>query len=126
MMPLQPDDQLCDGNAEGGGENLRASHDERENDSKLPSLANLQMPQTRQGQNENGNICENMWQADVAVARHDIGTVALNQFVPLELEGLADSEGRNDVCDGMGYAYSDDDPCADSYSATGKDPQVQD
>lgn len=67
-----------------------------------------------------------MWQADVAVARHDIGTVTLNQFVPLELEGLADSEGRNDVCDGMGYAYSDDDPCADSYSATGKDPKVQD
>lgn len=84
------------------------------------------MPQTRQGQDENGDVGENVWQADVAVARHDVRTVTLNHLVPLELEGLADSEGRNNVCDGMGYAHSDDDPCADSHRATGKDPEVQD
>lgn len=123
-MPLQPADQLHDENTEGRGENLRASHDERENDSQLPPLANLQMPQTRQGQNENGDVGENMWQADVAVARHDVGTVTLNHLVPLELKRLTDGEGRNNVGHSMSYAHPNDNPGADSHRATGKDPQV--
>lgn len=121
-------DQLCDENRVTlrGHEDLQASHDKCEENAQLPSLANLQMIQTRQRENKDGDVGENMRQADIAIAGHDVGTVTNNGLVPLVLERLAYGEGRNDIGDGVGYAHPNNNPCADAHTAFRKDPEVQD
>ena len=46
-------------------------------------------------------------------------------LVPLELERLTDSEGRNDIGNSVSDAQPDNNPCDDAHTALSKDPKVQ-
>jgi hypothetical protein len=109
-----------------GDENLQASHEKYEEDSQLLPLVDHQSGQTRQGENKNCDVGEDMWQADVAVACHDIDTMTIDGVVPLEFKRLTDGEGRNDIGNGMGYAHPNNNECAESHSPFRKDPQIHD
>lgn len=86
----------------------------------------MQMIQTRQGQYENADIGEDVRQADIAVARDDVGAVAVNGLVPLIFEGLADGERRDDVGDCVGYGDPNHNPRPHPHISSGEYPQVQD
>jgi hypothetical protein len=66
-----------------------------------------------------------MWQAEVSVACHYIGTMTVDGLFPLELEGLTDDEGRNDIGNGVGYGHPNNNPCTYSNVAFSEDPKVQ-